>query len=71
MFAIAEIERVLRETSMRLGIETDMEGRLIGTDNRPVPGLFAIGSLRRPSCWESIAIPEIREQAAALAKLIS
>jgi uncharacterized NAD(P)/FAD-binding protein YdhS len=57
----------LMPNALRLGIETDMEGRLIGADNRTVPDLFAIGPLRRPSCWESIAIPEIREQAAALA----
>jgi uncharacterized NAD(P)/FAD-binding protein YdhS len=55
---------------LHLGIETDTEGRLIGRDGRVVPEMFAIGPLRRPSWWESIAVPEIREQAQALATLV-
>lgn len=54
-----------------LGVETDNEGRLIDTNGNVIAGLFAIGSLRRPSWWESIAIPEIRIQADALAKLVT
>jgi uncharacterized NAD(P)/FAD-binding protein YdhS len=52
---------------LRLGVETDAEGRMLGADGQPVPGLFTLGPLRRPSLWESTAIPEIREQARALA----
>jgi uncharacterized NAD(P)/FAD-binding protein YdhS len=55
---------------LRLGIETDPDGRLIGTDGCPVSGLFTLGPLRIPGLWESIAIPEIRIQAAELAKLL-
>lgn len=56
---------------LRLGIETDVEGRLLDTNGAPVPGLFTIGPLRRPALWESTAIPEIRAQAAALAATVS
>jgi uncharacterized NAD(P)/FAD-binding protein YdhS len=55
---------------LRLGIETATDGRLLGTDGQPVDGLFTLGPLRRPALWESTAIPEIREQAAELAKLL-
>ena len=56
--------------ALRLGIETDIDGRLLAVDGNPTPGLFAIGPLRIPALWESIAIPEIRLQAAALIKLL-
>ena len=55
---------------LRLGVETDADGRLLGADGEAVPGLFTIGPLRRPALWESTAIPEIRAQAAALAELL-
>lgn len=56
---------------LRMGVETDADGRLIGHDGAPVEGLFTLGPLRRPALWESTAIPEIREQAAALAKVLA
>lgn len=60
----------LTPDKLRLGVETDSDGRLIDVDGDPVNGLFAIGSLRIPSALESTAIPEIRSQAAALVKLL-
>jgi uncharacterized NAD(P)/FAD-binding protein YdhS len=56
---------------LRLGIETDTDGGLIGADGRTVRNLFAIGPLRIPTLFESIAIPEIRVQAENLAKLLA
>jgi uncharacterized NAD(P)/FAD-binding protein YdhS len=55
---------------LRLGIETDTDGRLLGSDGSPVPGLFSLGPPRMPALWESIAIPEIRVQAAELARVL-
>lgn len=54
--------------ALRLGVETDAHGRLLSASGAPVPGLFTLGPLRRPALWESTAIPEIRAQAAELAK---
>jgi uncharacterized NAD(P)/FAD-binding protein YdhS len=56
--------------SLRLGIETDIDGRMLGHDGKPVAGLYTLGPLRRPVLWESTAMPEIRAQAAALARLL-
>lgn len=56
--------------TLRLGIETAPDGRLIGAKGKPVDGLYTLGPLRRPALWESTAIPEIREQAAELAKRV-
>ena len=53
-----------------LGIETDADGRLINVDGSPVSNLFAIGPLRIPALFESIAIPEIRVQADKLAQVL-
>ncbi len=56
--------------ALRLGFETDLEGRLISANGLPVQGLFTLGPIRIPALWESIAIPEIRNQALDLAQLI-
>jgi uncharacterized NAD(P)/FAD-binding protein YdhS len=56
---------------LRLGIETADDGRLIGADGAPVDNLYTLGPLRRPALWESTAIPEIRQQAMELAKLLA
>lgn len=55
---------------LRLGFETDPEGRFVDADGEPVQGLFTLGPIRMPALWESIAIPEIRDQALVLAKRI-
>jgi len=59
---------LLTPDPLRLGVETADDGRLLDTHGHPVPGLYTLGPLRRPSLWESTAIPEIRSQAAALAR---
>ena len=60
----------LTPDSLGLGIETDADGRLISTYGKPVSNLFAIGPLRIPALFESLAIPEIRIQADKLAKIL-
>lgn len=55
---------------LRLGWVTDIDGRLIGVDGSSVAGLYTIGPPRIADLWESIAIPEIRVQAAALADVL-
>ncbi len=61
----------LTPDQLRLGIETDEDGRLIGADGTSINTLFAIGPLRIPDLFESIAMPEIRVQAAELAGLLT
>jgi uncharacterized NAD(P)/FAD-binding protein YdhS len=60
----------LTPDALRIGIETDADGRLIDHDGTAVEGLYTLGPLRRPALWESTAIPEIRAQAAALASVL-
>lgn len=54
-----------------MGIATDADtGQLLTADGRLVNGVFAIGTLRRGTLWESTAVPEIRTEARRLATLV-
>jgi hypothetical protein len=45
---------------------------LLGPDGRPSAGnLFTLGASRRPAYFESTAVPELRQQAAALAEVLA
>jgi len=56
-----------RPGSLGMGFATDRDGALLGSSGGR---LFTLGSLRRGDLWESTAIPELREQARALASRI-
>ena len=53
-----------RPDAVGIGFATDEDGALSGEAGGR---LFTLGSLRRGEIWETTALPEIREQAAALA----
>jgi uncharacterized NAD(P)/FAD-binding protein YdhS len=50
-----------------LGLSTTADGTVVGRDGRPSRHLVTLGSLRRGELWETIAVPELRTQAAELA----
>ncbi len=52
---------------LHLGLLTDAHGALLADDGVAAPGLFTLGSSRRPAYFESTAVPELRLQAVALA----
>ncbi|HET8715040.1 MAG TPA: FAD/NAD(P)-binding protein, partial [Holophagaceae bacterium] len=70
---LAQLRRAgwLMPDPLRLGVETGPGGEVLDREGRPVPGLFTLGPLRRPALWESTAIPEIRAQAADLARRLA
>lgn len=51
-----------------LGVVTAEDGSLIDAAGRPSGVLFTVGSWRKAELWESTAVPELRKQAAELAK---
>ncbi|MDO7854315.1 FAD/NAD(P)-binding protein [Hymenobacter convexus] len=51
-----------------LGMLTDPHGALRGADGRISTTLFTLGPSRRPAYFESTAVPELRQQAAELAR---
>ena len=53
---------------LRLGLDALPDGRLVGRDGQASSLLFTLGPPLRGVLWESTAIPEIRVQAAALAR---
>jgi uncharacterized NAD(P)/FAD-binding protein YdhS len=53
-----------------LGVATDGSGRVLDRSGRAT-GIYTLGPLRRGELWETIAIPEIRAQACALAEHIA
>jgi uncharacterized NAD(P)/FAD-binding protein YdhS len=60
-----------RPDPLRLGVDADSSGALLDTVGRPNTRLFTLGPPLRGCRYETTAIPEIRDQAAALARLIT
>ncbi len=53
-----------------IGLATDADGRLFDAGGKAQDDLHAIGSLRIGEAWESIAVPELRVQAEAIARAL-
>jgi uncharacterized NAD(P)/FAD-binding protein YdhS len=62
------VSGVLRPDELSLGIDTTPDGKAIAADGKEVPDLFVVGTLRKSTDWESTAVPELRNQAAAVAE---
>lgn len=58
-----------RADRLGLGLEVDRSSRVAGAG--PSPALYAIGPLSKGAFWEIVAVPDIRGQAAAVAKAIA
>ena len=56
-----------RVDPLHIGIETGADCAIVSCDGVPSQRLFAVGPLTRAAFWEIIAIPDIRNQCAALA----
>jgi len=53
------------------GLAVHADGQILNDVGKPVAGLFAIGPLLKPKLMESVAVPELREQAFHLAKKLA
>lgn len=58
-----------RPDPLGLGLEVDSNSRVIGSG--PSPALYALGPLTKGAFWEIVAVPDIRGQAAGVAKAIA
>lgn len=56
---------------LRTGALVDNDGALIGADGESSTALFAMGPLRWGTLLETVAIPEIRDQASQLSNLLT
>ncbi|NCS30009.1 MAG: oxidoreductase [Microcystis aeruginosa F13-15] len=61
---------LLRPSPVSIGIDTAPNGALIDAGGNVSQRLYTLGTLRNGNLWESIAVPEIRVQAANLAEEI-
>jgi uncharacterized NAD(P)/FAD-binding protein YdhS len=63
---------LVRPDRLSLGLDVisggDSGGALLDASGTPSQSLYAIGSIRKGSLWESIAVPELRVQASRLAE---
>jgi uncharacterized NAD(P)/FAD-binding protein YdhS len=59
-----------RANALGLGFRTDPAGALIDVHGNPSTSFFTLGPPRRGELFETTAVPEIRVQAEALAKLL-
>lgn len=56
---------------LALGISTNASFRVIDAAGRDTSSLFALGTVLRGRLYESVAVPELREQAKAIAEQIA
>lgn len=60
-----------RPDQLRLGLDVTAQCGVLDADGVPVPHLHAVGPLTRGAFFEIEAVPDIRNQCAALAKLLT
>jgi len=61
---------LVQQDRLKLGMLLDSNYRLIDRNNQPTPGLFYIGPMLRAKYWEAIAVPELRNHARRLARIL-
>lgn len=61
---------LLAPDPLQMGANTAQGGRVCDQSGEVVHGLYALGSLQKGRLYESVAVPELRCQAAALAGLL-
>lgn len=57
--------------ALRLGLDCLPAGQVLDPDGEVVPRMYAVGPPRKGTLYESTAIPEIRAQAAAVARALT
>ena len=60
-------QRLAQPDELRLGIDVNRRGEVIGSDGTVTPHLYAVGPITRGACWEITSVPDIRRQCALLA----
>ncbi len=59
---------LVRPDPLVLGLDIAANGALIDTEGKASQFLFTLGSPQKGYLWETTAVPEIRQQAAAIAQ---
>ncbi|MGY0560431.1 FAD/NAD(P)-binding protein [Luteimonas sp. A277] len=70
LLANLQARGLMRPGPHRMGAATNGDGAVLGANGEPVPGLWTLGVLRIGDLWETIAMPDLRGQAQAVAKAV-
>jgi uncharacterized NAD(P)/FAD-binding protein YdhS len=67
------LHRLLANGSIRpdppgIGVDVDLRSRLISAEGTPHANLFAVGPITRGAFWETVAVPDIRQQVQQVAQ---
>lgn len=60
----------MRPDALRLGADVDDQLRVLSVAGVPVAGLYAVGPLTRAGRWETVAVPDLRNQTAEVAGIV-
>ncbi|MBD2108252.1 FAD/NAD(P)-binding protein [Nodosilinea sp. FACHB-13] len=63
-------QQLIRPCDLGLGIDTAADGAVLDAQGRRSTLLYTLGTPRKGQLWESIAVPELREQAQRLASTV-
>lgn len=61
---------LIRPNAIGLGLETTAEGALANANGKASTLLYTLGTPRKGDLWETIAVPELRQQAQILAQTL-
>ena len=64
-------QRLIRPNILGLGLDSDGDGRVFDAQGQACHWLYTIGTARKGDLWETIAVPELRDQARHLAATLS
>ena len=62
--------RAIRRDPLGLGLDVTDDLQVVGADGQPTPGLFAAGPMTRAAVWEALAVPDLRNQTAEVARSV-
>lgn len=62
---------LIRPDAANLGLDVDAVARPLGRSGAPEPGLYAVGPLTRSAFWEMTSVPDLRRQAADVAREVA
>jgi uncharacterized NAD(P)/FAD-binding protein YdhS len=70
---LADLRRrgAIRRDPLGLGLDVTYDLEVVGEGGAPTPGLFAVGPLTRAAVWEALAVPDLRNQTADVARLVA
>lgn len=68
LLASLQEQNLIRFNELSIGIDTAPNGAVIDTNGKVSEMLWTLGTPRKGNLWETIAVPEIRVQAATLAQ---